>query len=68
MGDEGGGGAVGAEVVDTGVSDITGASWLGVNVMGAFGLQPESSAGIKTSATRILRFILFPTQVGDFYG
>jgi hypothetical protein len=37
---EGGVGAVGAEVVDIGVSDITGASWLGVNVIGVARLQP----------------------------
>jgi hypothetical protein len=50
---EGGVGAVGAEVVDIGVSDITGASWLGVNVIGVARLQPSSIVNINNTATKI---------------
>ena len=55
-------GALGAVGVDTGVSVAAGgvASLVGNDVTGAFGLQPRSSAGIRISATKILRFILPP--------
>ena len=64
VGAEGVVGVVGAVAVVTAVS---GASWLGGGVMVAFGLQLRNSASIRISATKILRFILTPTLVGDSY-
>ena len=50
--------AVGAVGLDTGVSEVTGASWVGGNVTGAFGLQPSSVANTKTNATKLPRFMI----------
>ena len=44
-----------------------GASWVGGKVTGTFRLQPSSSASIRISAIKMLRFILTPTLVGDSF-
>jgi hypothetical protein len=52
--------AVGASAVgvDARVSDATGPSWVGDNIIGAFGLQPASSAAISSSITNKRCFII----------
>ena len=51
-------GGVGVVGVSTGVSVATGDSWVGGNVMGAFGLQPGSSMDIRIRATKTPCFMI----------
>ena len=50
--------AVGAVGVDTGVSEVTGASWVRGNVTGALGLQPANATNTKQTATKTPSFII----------
>jgi hypothetical protein len=55
VGDEGSVGVVG---VGTGVSDATGVSWVGGNVIDVFGLQPSNIVNAKNTATITPCFII----------